>query len=105
MFYKTGILSVFYTIFRYILYYAFLPEMVLPLYYISSRASILTRSYHYMRTKIPCTEITSRNVKNTTLDPYNFFWLGSFMSNLTKILIYNMYITPCRSLLLFGAGY
>ena len=29
-----------------------------------------------------------------------FFWLRFFIPNLTKILIY-MYITPCRSLLLF----
>jgi hypothetical protein len=34
-----------------------------------------------------------------------FFWLGSFIPNLTKILIfiYNMYISVCRSLLPFWA--
>ena len=46
-----------------------------------------TPSYHYMHTNLPCTEITSRNAKISTLDPNNFFWLRSFIPNLTKILI------------------
>ncbi len=53
-----------------------------------SRASILTPSYHYMHANFPCTEITSRNAKISTLDPNNFFWLRIFIPNLTKILTY-----------------
>ncbi len=41
--------------------YDFLPDFVLRFDCTPSRASIPTRSYHYMRTKWPCTEITSRN--------------------------------------------
>ncbi len=40
------------------------------------RTSISTPSYRYMRTKSPCPEITSRNAKISTLDPYNFFLAG-----------------------------
>ena len=40
------------------------------------RTSISTPSYRYMRTKCPFTEITRRNAKNSTLDPYNFFLAG-----------------------------
>ena len=43
--------------------YAILHIFVLPLHCNPSRASILTPSYHYMHTNLPCTEITSRNAK------------------------------------------
>jgi hypothetical protein len=77
------------------LQYVILHVFVLRLHCNPSRASIqfllLTPFYHYMHTNLPCTEITSRNAKISTLDPNNFFWLRSFIPNLTKTLIY-MYI-------------
>ena len=42
----------------------------------------------YMRTKSPCPEITSRNAKISTLDPYNFFWLGFVTPYFTTNLVY-----------------
>jgi hypothetical protein len=75
---------------------------VLLFYCNPSCASILTISYHYMRTKIHVPKSPAEMQQTRLWTLITFFWLGIFMPNLTKILIY-MYIAPCRSLLLFGA--
>ncbi len=46
------------------------------------RTSISTPSYRYMRTKLPCTEITSKNAKISNLDLYNIFLAGSCYTKL-----------------------
>ena len=72
--------------------YAILHIVVLRLHCNPSRASILTPSYHYMHTNLPCTEITSRNAKISTLDPNNFFLAAYFYTKFDEnsyIYVYN----------------